>query len=118
MTQAVAVGLNVYLTLHMDEDFDIRTAFIMKQGHHFQPDDDVVVFFCFPSLRVAVPLCPGDLLIFNALEDNLISSIVSMDGQLYCIYLYLKSRVVGLNNNETALPPKEKYYVEQFVKYY
>ena len=85
MTQVVAVGLNVYLNFHMYEDFDISTACILKQGHHCQLDDDVVVYFCFPCLGVAVPLCPGEVLIFNTLEDHCIRSIVSIYERLYCI---------------------------------
>ena len=118
MTQVVDVGLNFYLNCHRDEDFDLSTACILKQVHHCQLDDNLFVYFCFPRLGVSVPLCPGDVLIFNSLEDNCIKSRVLLDEQLYFIFLSLKSRVVGLNNNETALLPKEKYFAEQLAKYY
>ena len=85
MTQAVVVGLNVYQNCHADEGFDISTVCILKQGYRFQLDDYVVVYFCFPCLGVAVPLCPGEVLIFNTLEDHCIISIVSIYERLYCI---------------------------------
>ena len=118
MTLAVAVGLNVYLNFHTEEYFDISTACIMKQGQHCQLDYYIVLYLYLTFLGVAVPLCPGDVLIFNSLEDNCIKSRVLLDEQLYFIFLSLKSRVVGLNNNETALLPKEKYFAEQLAKYY
>ena len=118
MTQVVDVGLNFYLNCHRDEDFDLSTACILKQVHHCQLDDNLFVYFCFPRLGVSVPLCPGDVLIISTLKYHCISSIVSIDYQLYFISLYLKSLVVDLNNNETALIQKEKYYAEQFAKYY
>ena len=83
MNQSVAVGLNVYLNYHIDEGFDLSTACILKQGHHYHLGDDVLIYSYFPCLGVAVPLCPGDILIFIALEGHCIRSRVSIDYQLY-----------------------------------
>ena len=39
-------------------------AHILLDGKDcYELDDDVVVFFCFPTLGIAVPMRPGDFLI-------------------------------------------------------
>jgi len=45
----------------------MRMAQIHLKGKDvYKIDDDVVVYFCFPTLGVAVPLRPGDFLLFNS----------------------------------------------------
>ena len=36
----------------------------------YDVDGSIVVYFCFPTLGVAIPLQPGDYLIFNPLIPN------------------------------------------------
>ena len=49
-------------------------AQIFLKGKEFYTEkDDAVVYFCFPTLGVAVPLRPGDFLLFNALIPHCVS---------------------------------------------
>ncbi len=56
-------------------------------------------FFAFPQIGIAVPLQPGDTLMFNPQEPHCISLRCSKDDNIYCISSYLKTQVVGLNDN-------------------
>jgi hypothetical protein len=54
-------------------------------------------------LGVAVPLRPGDFLLFNALIPHCVSSRCRQAEEILSIAMYLKTSVVGMNNNQ--LPP-------------
>jgi len=81
----------------------------MVQNHlkgkvEYNIEDDVVVYICFPTLGVAVPLRPGDFLLFNALIPHCVSSRCRQAEEILNIaMMYLKTSVVGMNNNQ--LPP-------------
>jgi hypothetical protein len=74
-----------------------------KYGLH----DDVVVYFCFSTLGVAVPLRPGDFLLFNALIPHCILSRCKRTDNIYCLSMYHKSAIVGMNNNLMPLTTKQ-----------
>lgn len=57
---------------------------------------------------MAVPLRPGDVIIFNPLEPHAISSRCEPDDEVFCVSVYLKSAVVGLNDNSIPLSPVEE----------
>lgn len=60
---AVAFGCNVFLRCHSDNDFTFSMAHVLLADHDsYKLDDDVVVYFCFPTLGVAIPMRPGDFL--------------------------------------------------------
>jgi hypothetical protein len=64
----IALGCNVFLRCHTDANFTMSIAQIFLKGNElYTKKDDVVVYFCLPTLGVAVPLQPGDFLLFNAL---------------------------------------------------
>ncbi len=54
-------------------------------------------------MGVAVPLHPGDYLIFNELIPHCISSHCKLDDEIMCVSVYLKTSIVGMNNNDLAL---------------
>jgi hypothetical protein len=57
----IAFGCNTFLRCHTDADLTVSIAQIFLKGKELYTDkDDVVVYFCFPTLGVAVPLRPGD----------------------------------------------------------
>jgi hypothetical protein len=61
----IAFGTNVFLRCHTDQDFTKSMSQVFVKGKsHYHLDDDVIVYFCFPTLSVAVPLRPGDYLLF------------------------------------------------------
>ena len=73
---ALAFGCNVFLRCHTDSDFTMSMAQIHLKGKAaaYKLHDDVAVYFCFPTLGVALPLQPGYFLIFNALIPHCLSS--------------------------------------------
>lgn len=96
----IAFGCNVFLRCHTDNDFTLSVAHILLDGmDSYSLDDDVVVYFCFPTLGVAVPMRPGDFLLFNATIPHCISTRWLKEHKIMCTSLYLKTLVVGGNNN-------------------
>jgi hypothetical protein len=86
-------GINVYLGITMS----------IVQAHigecHYTASDSSVCYFCFPRIGTAVALCPRDFLIFNPQEPHSISSRCNPEDDVYCILSYLKTAIVGLNDN-------------------
>ena len=72
-------------------------AHILLEGRDcYFPDDNVVAYFCFPTLGVAVPIKPSDFLLFNSTIPHCISSRCCADEEIMCISMFLKTAVVGL----------------------
>jgi hypothetical protein len=104
----IGFGCNVYLRCHTDEDFTMSVIQVHLKGRtKYELDDEPVVFFCFPSLGVAVPLRPGDFLVFNPLIPHCISSRCRQSDDVMSLSMFLKSSVVGLNNNQLALTEEQ-----------
>ena len=102
LTRAIppAKYCNVFLRCHTDNDFTLSVAHILLDGmDSYNLDDDIVVYFCFPTLGVAVPMRPGDFLLFNAKIPHCISTRRLAEHKIMCISLYLKTLVVGGHNN-------------------
>ena len=100
----IAFGTNVFLRCHTDADFTMSISQVFLKGRsEYLPSDDIVAYFCFPTLGVAVPLCPGDYLLFNALIPHCISSRCHHEDEIISAAFYLKTAVVGLNNNNLPL---------------
>jgi len=84
---ALAFGCNVYLRCHTDDDFTMSIVQIhLKRKSKYEVNDDIVAYFCFPTLGCAVPLQPGDFFIFNALVPHCISSRCRQDDDIMVIY--------------------------------
>ena len=98
---AVAVGCNVVLNSHTDEDFFYSYVTTHVNTTHYEEDMPVVQYFTFPTLGYAVALRPGDVLSFNALAYHSVStkSHAGEGTDVYCASVYLKSRLVGGNDN-------------------
>lgn len=79
-----------------------------------EENDEVVVYFGFPRLGVAVPLRPGDILLFNALEPHALSSRCNIEDELVCMSLYYKAAVAGLNDNSMPLTKTEQQLVKKY----
>ena len=101
---ALAYGRNVFLPCHTDDDFTMSIVQVFLKGHlTCQVDDEIVTHFCFPTLGVVVPLRPGDFLMFNALIPHCISSRCKRSDDVVVLTMYLKTAVVGMNNNNLDL---------------
>ena len=100
----IAFGTNVFLRCHTDADFTFSIIQVFLKGKlKYLPHDDIVVYFCFPTLGVAVPLRPGDYLLFNARIPHCISSRCKLEDEIMCTSTYLKTAIVGMNNNDLPL---------------
>ena len=86
----------------------------LKEKDVYKIDDDVVVYFCFPTLGVAVPLRPGDFLLFNALIPHCVSSRCRQDNDIFSIAMYLKTFVVGMNNNQLPVSSNQSFLAERY----
>jgi hypothetical protein len=77
----IAFGCNVFLCCHTDDDFTLSMAHILLDGSDvYSLDDEVVVYFCFPTLGVAVPMRPGDFLFkMSICGQNYVHLHVSQD---------------------------------------
>ena len=111
---AVAFGKNVYLRAHIDHDF----TYSVIQAHVERPvygvKDEVVCYFCFPKRGIAVPLRPGDFLLINALESHCVSSRCRSDEDVFVLSCYLKTAVVGGNDNKRELNEKEIQSLQEY----
>ena len=104
---AFASGVNVYLNSHQDKDFTY-CATLVHMRDQYQHSQRIIAYFSFSKLGIAMPLCPGEVLFFNPLEEHCISSRCCNDDDIYCISLYLKSDNIGLNDNSKQLTPQQE----------
>ena len=110
----IAFGMNIHLSCHTDQDYTYSIVSVHVGSRQYNFDDRIVAYFCFPRLGIAVALRPGDLLVFNPSEPHAVSSRCDVDDQVYCLSAYLKTAVVGLNDNRIELTP----FQEQLQKRY
>jgi len=110
----IAFGKNVFLRCHTDQDFTFSIIQVFLKGHdRYQVTDDVVVYFCFPTIGVAVPLRPGDYLLFNSKIPHCVSSRCRFDDEIVVTSMYLKTAIVGMNNNDLPLTDEQAWIIEQ-----
>jgi hypothetical protein len=96
---SIAFGCNVFLRCHTDNDFTYSMAHILLADHDlYKLDDDFVVYFCFPTLGVAIPMRPGEV-------PHCISSRCDKNHKIMCISMFLKTAIVRLNDNSIPLTP-------------
>ena len=85
----IAFGSNVFVCCHTDANFTMSIAQVfLKSRNTYQTNDDVVVYFCFPTLGAAIPPRPGDFLLFNALIPHCISSRCKQRDEVMCLSMY------------------------------
>ncbi len=81
----IAFGTNVFLCSHTDTNFTMSISQVFLKGRPvYHIHDDIIAYFCFPTLGVAVLLCPGDYFMFNALIPHCISSRCNLDDERMC----------------------------------
>ena len=105
---AITYTKNVHFSCHTDMDFTQLVITCYKQGHVCDCNDDIVVYFCFPRIGIAVALRPGDILVFNPREHHSVSSRCTLDHDIYFTAMYLKSAVVSLNDNTIPLTSNQE----------
>jgi hypothetical protein len=111
----LAFGCNVFLKCHTDQDFTMSIVQIFVKGQETcEINDEVVAYFCFPTLGVAVSLQPGDYLMFNSLVPHCVSSRCNNNDDVIVLSMYLKTSVVGMNNNNLELTPAQAMLAKRF----
>ncbi len=81
-------------------------------GKKYEHDDAIVVYFCFPRLVLAVLLRPVDALIFNPREEHTLFLRCENKTEVYTILFYLKTAVVGFDN-QLILTPRLKTLLKE-----
>ena len=110
----VAFGYQVHNAIHTDEDFTRSVVTVHVDNLQYRYMNRVVAYFCFPRIGIAVALRPGDIIIFNAQEPHAVSSRCRFDDNVFCVSMYLKTAVVGLNDNSTDLTPMQQSLFDNF----
>jgi hypothetical protein len=110
----LAFGINVHLSCHTDHDYTWSVVSLHLLGYQYKLIDGIIAYFCFPRLGVAVPLRPGDILVFNPTEPHAISSRCNREDKVYCLSMYLKTAVVGLNDNTIPLTSTEDIAKDEY----
>ena len=109
----IGFGTNVFLRCHTDADFTMSILQVFLKGKRkYSLDDEVIVYFCFPTIGVAVPLRPGDYLLFNARIPHCLSSRCKYMDNILTTSTYLKTAIVGMNNNDLPLTKEQDRMVE------
>ena len=114
---AIAFGRNVFLRCHTDEDYTYSVIQVHLEGRDsYSIEEDVIVYFCLTTIGIAVALRPGDFFLFNAKIPHSISSRCQKTQNVLCVSSYLKTAVVGLNNNELPLTKEQKVCHKRYQK--
>jgi hypothetical protein len=102
--------MNVYLRSHINWDFTMSIVQAHINNHDYQVNDRILCYLAFPRIGTAVALWPGDFLLLNPQEPHSISFCCKSGDKIFCISSYLKTEVVGLNDNSnpviTLQPPQ------------
>ena len=112
-TTSVGFGHNVYLECHRDDDFTYSITTVITDDPE-ELNDEILAYFCFPRLGIAVPLRAGDILLFNATEPHAMSSRTSLEKNVYAVSTYTKTAVIGLNDNSISLTRSQRMLEELF----
>ena len=112
---AFAAGINVCLNSHKDNDFTY-CAISVHMKREYTVDDKIVPYFASPKLNVAIPLRPGDIVFFDPLEEHCVSSRCENSDNVYVMLLYLKSNIIGKNDNSIPLTTKMDVLLQEYNK--
>jgi hypothetical protein len=120
---SLACGKNHYLNSHTDEDFfySLTTTAssygLLQNTDRYRMDAEVCNYFTFPEQGLAVALRPGDMLLFNPMYHHCLSSRTCSyeKHDVFCLSLYLKTAIVGKNDNSLPLTKREIDVLQQGV---
>jgi hypothetical protein len=99
----IGFGIYVYLRSHIDQDFTMSIVQAHTNNRNYQVTNKILCYFAFPRIGIAVVLWPGDFLLLNPHEPHSISSHCRSEDEICCISSYLKTGVVGLNDNSNTI---------------
>ena len=107
---------NVQFWVHCDDDSTHSTVIVLKKDHVCTPGDCVVAHFCFPRLGLAVPMRPGDVLVFNSQEPHCLSSRSHESDSIYGVAIFMKAMVAGGNDNSKPNTQVQTYLAEKLER--
>lgn len=99
---SIAIILNGYVSLHVDEDFSLSVLTIVAKGI-LKKNSPILVYFCHPSIGRAMGLRCGDVVAFDPREPHFMSSRVDPSIDVICCAQYFKTGVAGRNDNQQDL---------------
>ena len=110
MFSAIAAAKDVCLNSHTDDDtiYSLVTPIDCNKSITFQMDDPICCYFTFPEIGIAIALRPGDILVFNPQTYHSVSSRADDAQHIWCLSLYLKTALVGGNDNSIQLNPLQQ----------
>jgi hypothetical protein len=92
-----------FLRSHINQDFTMSIVQAHMDNHDYQVNDRIVCYFAFLRIGIAVALWPGDFLLSNPQEPHSISSRCKAVDKIFCASSYLKTAIVGLNDNSNTV---------------
>ena len=98
-------AVNYNSVSHVDEDFFLSSCSVNEESKkEYELHSNVITYFCFPTLRKAIALRDGDILIFNPLTYHCCSKKNDcITNNVHIYSLYLKSKHVSQNDNSKIL---------------
>jgi hypothetical protein len=111
---SIATAHNVYLNSHSDDDaiYGFVTNLDSDPTKIPSIDDDVSLYFTFPTIGLAIALHTGDILFFNPTIYQSVSSRCNPQQNIWCTLLYTKNGVVGGNDNLLLLENKQRDVID------
>ena len=103
---SIAGGMNVVLPSHTDDDFFMSVFIILPppgEDGFYSVDSPILAYFVYPEYDLSVPLRAGDVIAFDATKMHSLSTRVNASHKFYCVSMYLKSAVMGGNDNSVPL---------------
>ena len=96
---SIAFGRNVSLCLHTDDDFTLGLVQVFGEEGDEGAAEDILAYFCFPTLSLCVALRSGDTLVFNAALDHCVSSRVNGRKNMQCVSFYVNYQIPSGKDN-------------------
>jgi hypothetical protein len=120
---SIATACNYISPAHTDEDAFMSTLFVShykKDGNicnneQYELNQKIALYFCFPTVGVAVALRPGDVLLFNPIYYHCASQKCEFynSEDVFLTSLYMKNKQISNNDNKIALSSKTEWYSNQ-----
>ena len=98
---SIAFGRNVSLCLHRDDDFSLGLVQVFGEKGEEEGEEEILAYFCFPTLSVCVALRSGDTLVFNAALDHCVSSRVNGSKNIQCVSFYMNYQIPSGKDNRS-----------------
>jgi hypothetical protein len=117
---SIATTYNYMSPAHIDEDAFMSTLFVShvhkddnkNENTRYGMNQEVALYFCFPTEGVAVALRPGDVLFFNPVYYHCASQRCEFykNEEIFLTSLYMKNKQLSSHDNDIKLTPKSEWF--------